>query len=72
MAALFAEVGPGRVPHVVVIDDPYQGFGRISPDGSVAYATVTFDKQSGDLPAKAAQPIIDAVRNVKVPVSRSS
>jgi RND superfamily putative drug exporter len=67
MEALFAEVGPGRVPHVVAIDTPYQGFGRVSHDGSIAYATVTFDKQAGDLPAKAAQPLIDAVKKVKVP-----
>ena len=67
MEALLADVGPGRVPHVVAIDTPYQGVGRISPDGAIAYATVTFDKQSGDLPAKAAQPIIDAVHAVKVP-----
>ncbi|GAC1606335.1 MAG: hypothetical protein NVS3B21_36120 [Acidimicrobiales bacterium] len=33
MEALFAEVGPGRIPHVVAIDTPYQGFGRISRDG---------------------------------------
>jgi RND superfamily putative drug exporter len=67
MEALFAEVGPGRVPHVVAIDTPYQGFGRVSHDGSIAYATVTFDKQAGDLPAKAAQPLIEAVKKVKVP-----
>src|SRR5260370_15037076 len=51
MESLFAEVGPGRVPHVVALDSPYQSAGRISGDGSIAYATVTFDKQSGDLPA---------------------
>src|ERR1700676_1802532 len=47
MEGLFAELGPGRVPHVVAVDSPYQAAGRISPDGSIAYATVTFDKQSG-------------------------
>ena len=67
MDALFAEVGPGKVGHVVAIDTPYQGVGRVSADGSIAYATVTFDKQAGDLPAKAAQPLIDAVKKVKVP-----
>src|SRR5207244_7774125 len=40
---------------------------RLSADGSIAYATATFDKQAGDLPAKAAQPLIDAVKKVKVP-----
>src|SRR5205085_9343801 len=67
MDALFAEVGPGKVGHVVAIDSPYQGFGRVSGDGTIAYATVTFDKQSGDLPAKAAQPLIDGAKRVKVP-----
>src|SRR5207249_10879714 len=67
MERLFAEVGPGRVPHVVALDSPYQGFGRISADGSVAFATVTFDGQAGDLPAKTAKPLIDAARAVKVP-----
>ncbi len=64
---MFAEVGPGKVAHVVALDSPYQAQGRISPDGSIAYATVTFDQQAGDLPASAAQPIIDAQKNVKVP-----
>ena len=67
MEPLFAEVGPGKVAHVVAIDTPYQGVGRVSANGSIAYATVTFDKQAGDLPAKAAQPLIDAVKQVKVP-----
>ncbi|MHB8670894.1 MAG: MMPL family transporter [Acidimicrobiales bacterium] len=67
MEAVFAEIGPGKVPHVVAIDTPYQGFGRISPNRTIAYGTVTFDKQAGDLPAKAAQPLIDAVKTVKVP-----
>ena len=67
MERLFAEVGPGKVAHVVAIDTPYEGVGRVSANGSIAYATVTFDKQAGDLPAKAAQPLIDAVKQVKVP-----
>ena len=67
MERLFAGVGPGRVPHVVALDSPYQGFGRISADGSVAFATVTFDGQAGDLPAKTAKPLIDAARAVNVP-----
>src|SRR5713101_4955778 len=67
MEQLFAQVGPGRVTHVVALDSPYQAPGRISADGTVGYATVTFDKQAGDLPAKAAQPLIDAAKRVKVP-----
>src|SRR5258705_1933004 len=67
MEALFAEVAPGKVPHAVALDSPYQDPSRVSRDGSIAYATVTFDKQAGDLPAKAAQPLIDAEKQVKVP-----
>jgi RND superfamily putative drug exporter len=67
MEALFAEVGPGKVPHVVALDSPYEGFGRINDRGTIAYGTVTFDQQAGDLPSKAAQPLIDAVKKVNVP-----
>src|SRR5437870_6383923 len=65
MEQLFAQVGPGRVAHVVALDSPYQGFGRTSADGTIGYATVTFDKQAGDLPAKAAQPLIDAAKRFR-------
>jgi RND superfamily putative drug exporter len=67
MEGLFGEVGPGKVAHVVALDSPYQGVGRVSANGRIAYATVTFDKQAGDLPAKAAQPVIDAAKRMKVP-----
>ena len=67
MEGLFTEVGPGSVAHVVALDSPYQGIGRVSAGGRIAYATVTFDKQAGDMPAKAAQPLIDAAKRMKVP-----
>jgi RND superfamily putative drug exporter len=67
MESLFAEVGPGKVAHVVALDSPYQEPGRTSPNGNIAYATVTFDKQSGDMPASTAQPLIDAAKRVNVP-----
>src|SRR5207237_6768086 len=57
MESLFAQVGPGRVAHVVALDSPYQSPQRINRDGSIAYATVTFAKQAGDLPAKTAKPL---------------
>src|SRR6202011_4460152 len=41
MESLFAEIGPGKVPHVVALDSPYQAPDRLSRDGGVAYATVT-------------------------------
>jgi RND superfamily putative drug exporter len=65
MQALFAEIGPGLVPHVVALDSPYDAPGRISRDGSIAYATATFDEQAGDLPAKAAKPLIDAAKRAQ-------
>src|SRR3954469_9979 len=67
MESMFAGVGPGKVPHVVALDSPYAGQGRVSSDGTIGYATVTFDEQAGDLPAKTAQPLIDAAKNVNVP-----
>jgi RND superfamily putative drug exporter len=67
MESMFAAVGPGKVAHIVTLDSPYQSPGRVSPDGSIAYATVTFDQQAGDLPASAAQPLIDAQKNMRVP-----
>src|SRR5438445_2545754 len=36
MEAMFAEVGPGKVPHVVAIDTPYQGAGRVSGSAPIA------------------------------------
>ena len=68
MESLFAQVGPGKVAHVVAVDSPYGGTpGRISRDGRVAYATLTFDEQAGDLPAKTAQPLIDAAKKLNSP-----
>jgi putative drug exporter of the RND superfamily len=67
MESLFAEVGPGKVAHVVTLDSPYQAPGRIGGNGTIAYATVTFDEQAGDMPADTAQPLIDAAKRVDVP-----
>jgi RND superfamily putative drug exporter len=65
--ALFAGVGPGKLEHVVAIDSPYDAPGRVSADGKVAYATLTFDKQANDLPVKAAKPIVDATKAANRP-----
>jgi len=67
MESLFAEVGPGTAPHVVALDSPYTEPGRINQDGTVAYATLTYDQQAGDMPASTAQPLIDASNEVDVP-----
>ncbi|MEY2434852.1 MAG: putative drug exporter of the superfamily, partial [Acidimicrobiaceae bacterium] len=66
MESMFAEIAPGKVPHLVALDSPYEGFGRISADGTIAYATATFDQQAGDLPPKTAQPLLDAAKRVNV------
>lgn len=66
MEPLFAKAAPGTLAHAVAFDSPYEGFGRISGDGTTAYATVTFDEQAGDLPAETAKPLIDAVKGMHV------
>src|SRR5438445_12921008 len=33
MEGLLPEIGPGRVAHVVAVDSPYQGVGRVSAEG---------------------------------------
>src|SRR5438067_5635108 len=67
MEAVFAAVGPGKVDHVVALDSPYEAPHRVSDDGKTAYATVTFDKQAGDMPAKTADPVIDAAKKARGP-----
>src|SRR4051794_189496 len=66
MESLFAKAAPGTLAPAVAFASPYEGFGRISGDGTIAYATVTFDEQAGDLPADTAQPLIDAAKDMKV------
>src|SRR5882762_8797834 len=34
MESLFVEVGPGKVPHAVALDSPYDGFGRVNDKGT--------------------------------------
>jgi len=53
-------------PHVASIDHPFQ-FGRISPDGSIAYGTITYDDQAGNLPKSTAKPLVQAAKAVHVP-----
>ena len=67
MEGFFAEIAPGKVPHAVALDSPYESPGRINQAGTIAYATETFDAQAGDLPPKTAQPLIDAAKGMHVP-----
>ena len=50
VAPMLAEVA--RLPHVTGVVSPYQGRGvhQISPGGTVAFATVTFDERANVLP----------------------
>ncbi len=67
MDALFARVSSGKVPHVVSVASPYQTPGQTSRDGKVAYAMVTFSGLASNLPAKTAQPLVDAVKQIQIP-----
>lgn len=49
-----------RLPHVTGVVSPYtaKGARAISPDGKVAFATVTFDEKANALPASAVERVI--------------
>ncbi len=50
-----------KVPHVTNIVSPYgpQGAGRVSKDGTIAFATVTFDKQAQNLTMAVARDLVN-------------
>ncbi|WP_432165901.1 MMPL family transporter [Streptomyces sp. bgisy031] len=53
-----------HLPGIAAVTGPYeqQGADRISADGRTAYATVTFDKQSGDIAKADAQRLVDTAK----------
>ncbi|MFF1562232.1 MMPL family transporter [Streptomyces sp. NPDC058293] len=53
-----------HLPGIAAVTGPYeqQSTGRISADGRTAYATVTFDKQSGDIAKADAQRLVDTAK----------
>jgi putative drug exporter of the RND superfamily len=53
-----------RLPHVRSVTSPFSagGAGQVSKDGQVAFATVTFDAQSQDLPTTAVTRVIDTAQ----------
>ena len=57
--AMLAEVS--TLPHVVAIQSPYSEAGarQVSPDGTVAFATVTLDQQAQDLSISYAKDFVD-------------
>ncbi|UDM02227.1 MMPL family transporter [Streptomyces longhuiensis] len=57
-----------HLPGVAAVTGPYeqQGAGQTSADGRTAYATVTFDKQSGDIAKADAQRLVDTAKAAEV------
>ncbi|MFB7709650.1 MMPL family transporter [Streptomyces sp. NPDC056105] len=57
-----------HLPGIAAVTGPYeqQGAGRTSADGRTAYATVTFDKQSGDIAKADAQRLVDTAKAAEV------
>src|SRR5688500_1369645 len=43
----------GKQPHVVSVEDPFKTPDRLSDDGRIAYATVSFDQTATDLDSAA-------------------
>ena len=52
--------GVRRQPHVVSVEDPLRTPGRVSDDGHVAYATVSYDRSATALDAAARERLEDA------------
>ncbi|WP_405684348.1 MMPL family transporter [Streptomyces sp. NBC_00057] len=53
-----------ELPGVGAVTGPYgaSGAGQISEDGRTAYATITFDRQSDDIPVQQAQAVVDTAK----------
>jgi RND superfamily putative drug exporter len=70
-AAITAGLGRiARLPHVVAVAGPYAragAVGSIAGDGGIGYATVTFDRQAGDLPTAAISRVVDTATAIDSP-----
>jgi len=73
-AAVRARVAPmlatvAHLPHVTGVISPYstKGAQEISPDGKIAFATVTFDERANLIPASATERVISAAKRVASP-----
>ncbi len=69
-AAVRARVAPmlaaiARLPHVTGVSSPYTANGArtISPDGKIAFATVTFDKRANLIPPAATERVISVAKS---------
>jgi RND superfamily putative drug exporter len=74
-AAVRSRVAPmlaavARLPHVTGVSSPFTANGAraISPDGKVAFATVTFDKRANVLPPSATERVIRVAKSAGSPL----
>jgi putative drug exporter of the RND superfamily len=56
-----------RLPHVAGVTSPYAGTGAISRDGSIAFATVTFDEQAPALSNSTVERVISTAEQARAP-----
>jgi RND superfamily putative drug exporter len=57
-----------ELPHVADVVSPYKtggGGSAISPDGTIAFATVTFDQQAQELPLAAIERVVDTAQDIR-------
>lgn len=61
-----------ELPGVGAVTGPYgaSGAGQISEDGRTAYATVTFNQQTEDIPAQQVRAVVDTAKAAAAPTSR--
>jgi len=61
-AAMLAAVA--KLPHVAAVASPFDAVGarQVSKDGTIAYATVTFDKQIGQTPKNAIKRVVSVAK----------
>ncbi len=58
-----------KLPHVTGVLSPYAAGSRaISPNGTIGFATVTFDERANSLPKAAIQRVIRSAQSVRSPV----
>ena len=64
VAAVIARVS--TLPHVTAVVSPYSAGSRaISPDGTIGFATVTFDQRANQLPKAAVQRVIASAQSAR-------
>jgi len=56
-----------RLPHVGAVESPYgaQGTSQVSPGGSVAFATVTFDQEGEQLPNSVIESVVSVAESAR-------